>query len=120
MMARTGKTEGRWPEDQRAKFTNLWKEKSPPMNEERENQKKLVDYIKKLAEEKKELSNTPVITSKEYKKYTKENNIRACHSCFSQGCLARTQAAKALGLTYNGSKTCKKTDRKNWTSSQSQ
>ena len=75
-------------------------------------QKNLIEFIKKLDEEKKD--NSPVITSKEYLKYIKDHDIKCCPFCFSEACLARYQTAKTLGYTYTGSKVCRKKEQKAW------
>ena len=47
--------ERRWPKEDVAKFNKLWKKNCPPYPEERANSQKVIDYIKKLEVEKKEL-----------------------------------------------------------------
>ena len=69
---------------------------------------KIVTFIKKLDEEKKELNNTAVSANKEFTNFLKNNNIKCCHSCFSQTCLAKYNAAKATGVGYQANKSCKR------------
>ena len=41
-----------------------------------------------------------------------KNGIRCCNSCFSQTCLLKYDVAKSMGLSYNGPRNCKRSDKK--------
>ena len=100
----SGSTE--WTEDQSKAFHKMWKAKSVPWEQEKTDKKKVIDYIKKIDEENKDLHNKPVRKCQLYLDFLKENKISNCHSCFSNGCLNRYRAASQLNLEFNGGKKC--------------
>ena len=105
--------EGKWSKEEFEKYKLAWQEKCPKRDEMTANTIKVVTFIKKLDEEKKDLLNTAVSSNKDYIGFLKTNKIRCCNTCFSQSCLAKYQAAKTLGFGFKRDKGCKN-DEKGW------
>ena len=89
-----------------AEFNKTWRAKSVTLEKEREIRKKVIDAIKKIDEENKDLHNQPVRSSQKYLDFLKENKISCCHCCFSNWCLQKYLAAVKLKLEFTGSKYC--------------
>merc|ERR1712105_46122 len=104
--AKMGSESSNWTEDQSKAYSTMWKKKSVSWDQDKADTKKVIDYIKKIDEENKDLHNKPVRKCQLYQDFLKENKISNCHSCFSNGCLARYQAANKLGIEYTGGKRC--------------
>ena len=85
-----------------------------PNEEERANKKKVIEFIKKLDEDKKDLRDQAMKKNQEFLNFLKDNNINCCHYCFSQTCLVKYSIAKSQGLSYTGPKNCKRSERKEW------
>merc|ERR1711940_324421 len=100
--------EGKWTKEDLEKYKLTWQKKVPKKEVEKANTIKVITFIKKLDEEKKDLRNTAVASSKDYTNFLKTNNIKCCSSCFSQTCLAKYHAAKALGFGFKNNRNCKR------------
>ena len=95
-----------WTEEQNQAFEKEWRANAVGQNKEKEDRVKLIDLVKKLDGEDKELHGTPVKGNKKVYDFMRDLQYQACFSCFSNGCLARYRAAAKLNLVYAGSRSC--------------
>ena len=101
----------KWPDDQALKFTTTWRAKAAPIEEDKADKKKIIEFVKKL-DENKDLHDQFVSKNQSYTDFLKDNNFNPCHLCFSQTCLLQHKVAKSLGLSYDGPKYCKRSEKK--------
>ena len=108
-----GADSNKWSKEDLDKYHALWKQKATTREEDMAIRNKIVTFIKKLDEEKKDLCNSAVASNKDFLSFLKNNNFRCCYSCFSQTCLIKLEVAKKVGAGFRGNRSCRR-DEKGW------
>ena len=95
-----------WTEEQCQAFEKEWRANAVSQNKEKEDRVKVIDMVKKLDGDDKDLHGMPVKGNKKVYDIMRDLQYQCCFHCFSNGCLARYRAAAKLNLVYTGSRSC--------------
>ena len=96
----------KWTDEQIQAFDKEWKKIAVHPKKEKEDRAKVIDLVKKMDAEDKELHGTAVKGNKKVYDYMRDLKYQACFHCFSNACLARYRTAAKMNLAYAGNKSC--------------